>query len=59
MARKEGKPVNVNYSTTAQAEKLPDRKFAAQWNSMDWKQVEAEINGLQIRIAKAAQEKQS
>ena len=50
--------MNVNYSTTAQAEKLPDRKFAAQWNSMDWKQVEAEINGLQIRIAKAAQAKQ-
>ncbi len=50
--------MNVNYSTTAQAEKLPDRKLAAQWNSIDWKQAEAEINGLQIRIAKAAQAKQ-
>lgn len=50
--------MNANHSTTAQAEKLPDRKLAAQWNSIDWKQAEAEINGLQIRIAKAAQAKQ-
>ena len=50
--------MNANYSTTAQAEKLSDRKLAAQWNSIDWKQAEAEINGLQIRIAKAVQAKQ-
>jgi len=58
MARKEGKPVNANHSTTAQAEKLSDGKLAAQWNSIDWNHAEAEINGLQIRIAKAVQAKQ-
>ncbi len=55
---KGGKPMNDSTSTTAQAERLSDTaKLAGQWKSIDWKQVEAVVNRLQTRIAKAAQEK--
>lgn len=47
-------------SSTAErknSERLPDAaKLAAQWKSIDWKTAEAEVNRLQARIAKAAQE---
>ena len=50
--------MNDNTSTTAQAERLSDAaRLAAQWKSIDWKLAEAEVNRLQVRIAKATQEK--
>jgi RNA-directed DNA polymerase len=50
--------MNGNTSTTAKAERLSDAaRLAAQWKSIDWKQAEAEVNRLQVRIAKATQEK--
>lgn len=50
--------MNGNASTMAKAERLPDAvKLAGQWKSIDWKQAEAVVNRLQIRIAKATQEK--
>ena len=50
--------MNDNISTTAQAEKLSDAaRLASRWKSIDWAQVEAEVNRLQVRIAKATQEK--
>jgi RNA-directed DNA polymerase len=50
--------MNDNSSTTAKAERLSDTaRLAAQWKSIDWKQAEAEVNRLQVRIAKATQEK--
>jgi RNA-directed DNA polymerase len=58
MARKGGKPMNGNTSMTAKAERLSDAaRLAAQWKSIDWKHAEAEVNRLQVRIAKAIQEK--
>ena len=49
--------MNGNTSTTAKAERLSDAaRLAAQWKSTDWKQAEAEVNRLQVRIAKATQE---
>jgi len=50
--------MNGNTSTTAKAERLSDAaRLAAQWKSIDWKLAEAEVNRLQVRIAKATQEK--
>lgn len=50
--------MNDNYSTTAKAERLSDAKqLEKQWKSIDWKKAEYEVNRLQIRIAKAVQEK--
>jgi RNA-directed DNA polymerase len=50
--------MNDNTSTTAKAERLSDAaRLTAQWKSIDWKLAEAEVNRLQIRIAKATQEK--
>jgi RNA-directed DNA polymerase len=50
--------MNGNTSTTAKAERLSDAaRPAAQWKSADWKQAEAVVNRLQVRIAKATQEK--
>ena len=50
--------MNGNTSTTAKAERLSDTaKMAGQWKSIDWKHAETEVNKLQIRIAKATQEK--
>jgi RNA-directed DNA polymerase len=58
MARKGGKPMNGNTSKTAKAERLSDAaRLTAQWKSIDWKQAETEVNRLQVRIAKATQEK--
>lgn len=50
--------MNGNYSMTAQAERLSDKEqLEFQWNSIDWKKAENEVNRLQVRIAKATQEK--
>jgi RNA-directed DNA polymerase len=50
--------MNGNYSTTARAERLSDKeKLEFQWKSIDWKKAENEVNRLQVRIAKATQEK--
>ena len=50
--------MNGNASTTAKAERLPNAsRLAAQWTSIDWNLAEAEVNRLQVRIAKATQEK--
>lgn len=50
--------MNGNNSTTAKAERLPDSKtLEFQWNSIDWNKAETYVNRLQIRIAKATQEK--
>jgi RNA-directed DNA polymerase len=58
MAGKECKPMNDNNSTTVKAERLSDAaRLASMWKSIDWAQAEAEVNRLQVRIAKATQEK--
>ena len=50
--------MNGNYSMTAKAERLSDSKtLEAQWKSIDWKEAETYVNRLQVRIAKATQEK--
>ncbi len=50
--------MNGNCSTTAQAERLSDKeRLEFQWKSIDWKKAEKEVNRLQVRIAKATQEK--
>ena len=50
--------MNDNYSTTAKAERLSDtQQLEQQWKTIDWKKAEQEVNRLQARIAKAAQEK--
>jgi retron-type reverse transcriptase len=52
-AKKGGKSMNVQHSTTPQSEKCTDRAHASQWNSTDWKKTRATVNRLQTRIAKA------
>jgi RNA-directed DNA polymerase len=50
--------MNGNYSMTAEAERLSDKeKLEFQWKTIDWKKAESEVNRLQVRIAKATQEK--
>lgn len=50
--------MNGNHSMTEKSEKLSDReKLEFQWKTIDWKKAENEVNRLQIRIAKATQEK--
>ncbi len=45
--------MNVSHSITSQGEKLTNIQLKSQWNSIDWKKVEKNVNGLQTRIAKA------
>jgi len=46
--------MNFSNSTTDKTEKLKDAKsLAFQWETIDWKQVENDVNRLQTRIAKA------
>lgn len=46
--------MNFSNSTTGKTEKLKDRNtLALQWESIDWMQVQDEVNRLQTRIAKA------
>lgn len=46
--------MNFSNSTTDQTERLKDKNaLAEQWNSIDWTQVQKEVNRLQTRIAKA------
>lgn len=50
--------MNGNNSTTVKTERLPDTKqLEKQWKNMNWIKAEQEVNRLQIRIAKAVQEK--
>ncbi|MCC5468635.1 reverse transcriptase N-terminal domain-containing protein [Pelosinus baikalensis] len=46
--------MNFSNSTTDKTERLKDENtLADQWESIDWTQVEKEVNRLQTRIAKA------
>lgn len=50
--------VNTSKAEAKTSERLTDAaRLAQEWKSIDWKQAEAEVNRLQIRIAKAAHEK--
>lgn len=50
--------MNGNYSTTAKAERLSDSKtLEFQWKSINWNEAEIYVNRLQVRIAKATQDK--
>lgn len=49
--------MNGNCSMTAKAERLSDKQLAEQWKNIDWHKAETHVNRLQIRIAKATQEK--
>lgn len=50
--------MNGNYSTTAKAERLSDSKtLEFQWKSINWNEAETYVNRLQVRIAKATQDK--
>ena len=48
--------MNVCNSTTSLDEKHTGQELTNQWESINWKQVRATVNRLQIRIAKATQE---
>ena len=55
---KEGRlPMNVQHSTTSHDEKRTDKDLATQWNSTHWKDVMANVNRMQTRIAKAVVER--
>jgi len=59
-AKNGGKVMNVKYSKTEvkTSESLTDtKKLEFQWKSINWNKVEKEVNNLQIRIAKAIQNK--
>ena len=46
--------MNFSNSTTDKTERLKDTKsLTFQWETIDWKQVEYDVNRLQTRIAKA------
>ena len=49
--------MNARDSTTLKCENLADGNLGTQWNRINWKEAEASINGLQIRIAKATKER--
>ncbi len=50
--------MNGKYSTAAKAERLSDSKtLEFQWKSIDWNKAETYVNRLQVRIAKATQDK--
>ena len=48
--------MNARDSTTLNCENLADGNLGNQWKRINWKEAEASINGLQIRIAKATKE---
>ena len=47
--------MNIKYSTTEAnaSERLIDLQLSIQWETIDWRKVEKEVNRLQVRIAKA------
>lgn len=50
--------MNDNTSTTAKAERLSDSKnLEFQWKSINWNEAETYVNRLQVRIAKATQDR--
>lgn len=56
LAGKDCKPMNFNNSTTDKTERLEDndKVLAKQWKSMNWNEIQNQVNRLQTRIAKAA-----
>jgi len=47
--------MNFSNSTTDKTEKIKDNNaLAGQWESIDWMQVQKDVNRLQTRIVKAA-----
>jgi len=48
--------MNTRDSTTPNREKLVDGNLQTQWTTINWKETEASINRLQVRIAKAFKE---
>ena len=49
--------MNTRDSTTPNRENLVDGNLQTQWISINWKEAEASINRLQVRIAKATKER--
>jgi RNA-directed DNA polymerase len=45
--------MNASHSITPKGERLTNIQLKSQWNSIDWKKVEKNVNRLQTRIAKA------
>lgn len=46
--------MNFSNSTTGKTESLKDKnKLTRQWESIDWKKINKDVNRLQTRIAKA------
>ena len=48
--------MNARNSTTHYCENLADGNHQNQWERINWKEAEASINGLQVRIAKATKD---
>lgn len=48
--------MNARDSTTHNCENLANGNLQTQWERINWKEAEASINGLQVRIAKATKE---
>lgn len=54
LAGKDCKSMNFNNSTTDETESLKDaEKLKKQWESINWSEIENNVNRLQTRIAKA------
>ncbi len=45
--------MNISYSTTPKGEKLINARPTLQWDKIDWRKVQANVNRLQTRITKA------
>ena len=48
--------MNARNSITSEDEKLANKQLRNQWNDIDWKKVEKQVNRLQVRITKAVKE---
>lgn len=49
--------MNTSDSITRNCENLADRNRSIQWENIDWKEAEDNVNRLQVRIAKATKER--
>jgi RNA-directed DNA polymerase len=54
---KGGTLMNAGYSTTPSGERLADNSIPINWEQIDWKTVEKNVNKLQARIVKAVRQK--
>ena len=53
MAKNGGKTMKDNYSTTEKSERLSDSlQLAKQWETIDWKTVESEVNRIPAKKSK-------